>query len=294
MSGGFLGVDVFFVLSGYLTGSIALSGRYGLGEFMIRRLLRVWPLLLCVSVVVAGFLAAQGVPFAPQILPGAFYLGNLTARTGLMAHTWSLATEVQFYSLLAVGAALLPGDRALRIVAATLFVAVTAARFSFVATGNWDAAYSLPITHSSGLFLGVLIATLPLERLPRAPSVFAVSLVAILGAFTLSSRLAPEALLSSIPFTEVASALLIASIASGAGSVAAVLRSAPMSYLGRISYGIYLWHYPIVIVLRRGSICSDPGEVFSVALSLSIVLAALTHRYVEYPARTLVLARTSG
>ncbi len=284
MPGGFLGVDVFFVLSGYLTASIALSRRYTFREFMVRRLRRLWPLLLFVSAVVAACLAAVGEFRAIDVLPGAVFIGNLfdahVTHYVAMSHAWTLGAEMQFYALVAI-LALNIDKAAFRSACLALFAAATVARFAIADAGNWTVSYyGLP--HFSGLFLGATVATIPAYPV-RAPGVALVISAATLCAAIVTAAFGTVAALAIwIPLAEAASAVMIVAIVAGVGRVGAPLRIAPVRRLGTLSYGVYLWHYPISVAVPD---MIPPLAEFAIVVGASLPLAAVSFRLIEAPMR---------
>lgn len=280
--GGFLGVDVFFVLSGYLTASIALSGRFTFREFMARRLRRLWPLLLFVSSVVAACLAAFGRLGALDVLPGAVFLGNLAAawapRPIVMNHAWSLGAELQFYAV-AAALALWLDRRAFRAACLALFAILTFARVALALGGDWPGAYyGLP--HCSGLFLGAILATAPAGCVRSPGAMLAISAATLGAAMIAADFVSFGALVVWIAVAEIASAGMILSIIAGSGRVAAPLRLAPIRGLGVLSYGIYLWHYPISLAVPDSM---SPIVEFAIVLGASVLLAAASFRLIEAP-----------
>ena len=296
VAGGFLGVDMFFVLSGYLTAAIALSGRFTLHEFMARRLRRLWPLLLFVSVVLAACHAAVGALDPGKIVPGALFLGNLSTAYfgtgGLMIHAWTLGTEMQFYGLVAIFAIFLERP-AFRAICGALFLAATVARIGAAHEGQLRLAFYSPLTHSSGLFLGAVLSTLPLDRMRAPGAVLAISAVMCTIAFACAPFATAETLVIWIAVAEFASAGLIAAVVRGCGSGAAPLRFAPLRHIGVLSFGLYLWHYPIAVFARA---VLDPVPAFLLATGTALVFAALSFHFVERPFRATALqgSRTSS
>ena len=136
IAGGFLGVDVFFVLSGYLTASIALSRKFTVWEFMERRLLRILPLMVSVTIVVIAFLITLDVPITYTFIPNLHFLGNiagftefLPVRNDQLNHLWTLSTEIQFYLLVVILAVFL-SKRMFLIVCGASFLFVTCVRIA--------------------------------------------------------------------------------------------------------------------------------------------------------------------
>ncbi len=295
LPGGFLGVDVFFVLSGYLTASIALSGKYDFNSFMIRRLRRLWPLLIFVCANVTFFYSLIAMPLnLSEVLPSSVFLGNFATSyfgvTGPLSHTWTLANEMQFYALVAVLAIAFP-RRTFRFICIVLFVTATLARLRYAQLGAWELGYFNPLTHSSGLFVGAIVATLSFERLRSPSSLFIMSSTIVLVAFVTARYRSLEALTIWIAIAELGSAGLISSIVKGAGSASAILRTPFIRSLGTLSYGIYLWHYPIAVLLRETFTAT---MAFVLTLLASLVLAALSYRFVEHPIRKSSRERLDG
>ncbi|WPY95463.1 acyltransferase [Limimaricola variabilis] len=282
VSGGFLGVDVFFVLSGYLTTAIALSGRYTPREFIKKRFCRLWPLLLCVSAAVSLIVSLSGLAMWHEVIPGALFLGNLSiillSPPKFMPHTWTLGAEMQFYVGLSFLVFTTASISRFRVIAVSLFIISTAARLHYSYGANWYDGYYSPLAHSSGLFLGAFLATLPIERIRCAPTLFAASISVVFTAFIFANAYTATALTFWISIVEISSMGLIASLVSGVGVLGAALRTPVMRTLGAWSFGIYLWHYPIVVI-SRGYL--SPGEAFIISLSSAIILAAMTYHLVE-------------
>ena len=358
--GGYVGVDVFFVLSGFLiTGLIVRelrsTGRIDLPRFYARRARRLLP---AAAVAIAGTLLLSAILLPPLRLPdvagdaaaASLYVSNLRfaaqatdyLASGLppspLLHFWSLGVEEQFYlfwpalllGVAAVGSRFRPGGgrareregggggasgregggegggggrQAHRVVepggdAATtrrlVAVVVAVAVISFVGslvltTANqpW-AFFSLP-TRAWELALGALLA-LGAERLARLPSGVGGALVAAgLGLVTLSGFILQQ----STPFPgtaallpTVGAGLVIAGGSSGARTLPArLLALPPMRFLGRISYSLYLWHWPI-LVLPAAAIDGDLPLVARLALAgVSVLVATASQHWVEEPIR---------
>jgi len=308
--GGFTGVDVFFVISGYLISRIIWRGlserSFTLAWFYGRRVLRLFPALV---LVLAATLAAGRWLFLPDayetlgkdVGAAAAFASNLvlwqdagyfTENAALrpLTHLWSLAVEEQFYLVFPL--LLLVAWRSWRLTGALLsLLAVASFAWSVhAASADPAAAFYLLPSRFWELALGALLAYAQLSRgdtLParfRNPVAFAGVGLLVLACFgpTASSRfpgwwaLAPTG----------AAVLLIA---AGPGSLVnrRVLASAPFVLVGRISYPLYLWHFPLLVLARVQWGPSLSGPATAAVVGVSVVLAYGTYRLVELPVRDL-------
>ncbi|QNH35025.1 acyltransferase [Aminobacter sp. SR38] len=300
--GGFIGVDVFFVLSGYLITSllraeIAATGRIDLRRFYLRRALRLWPALL---LMLAAYALVAPALFPEDSMPRDVALAGLYLTDYSFAfwdwpdklnHTWSLAVEQHYYLIwpLVVIATCRLSPRSVVWILAALFVAASAWRIcEALAWGNWQEVYYRFDTRLSGLIMGSLVAVLPWRPSPQAALVLSRFSMIVLGlAFLLLHWKLLDALTWPAVLIDLAAAALVMSLASGHQTpISAALSVRLLVYLGSISYGIYLWHYPIVRAVRDNA---DPFSGTFVVIVLSIGAAALSYRFVEKP----LLARRS-
>ena len=255
---GSAGVGAFFVLSGYVITNVLLSGG-PLRHFYARRALRLFPALglLVAFVVVAGVAGLWTGPWVPGVVATALYVTNwaaITASMGPLGHAWSLAIEEQFYLVWPL-ALLVLGRRAWA-------VAVVGIGIAFVARAGAEGMtiYFSTLTRMDALFVGCLLALIP-GRLPRALA--PVGLTAIVLAGMLGGVLASSVVM---PMATLGAALVIRA------PWPPLARLAP---LGRRAYGIYLWSWPLTIL------------VGPLAVPLTFVCAELSYRLVEHP----ILAR---
>jgi peptidoglycan/LPS O-acetylase OafA/YrhL len=313
LPGGYVGVDVFFVISGFLITSllyreVTAHGRVSIGGFYVRRVRRLLPASTVVLVVTgaAAFVilpASRLTDTAWQLVSSALYVENLyLARQAVdylaaevppspVQHFWSLSVEEQFYlvwPLLFVVWALTWRWRAstavLTAILGVLFAASLAC--SVLMTGGGDAgAYFLPTTRAWELAAGGLLAIamargdLP-ERL-RGPLGWA-GPAAIVAAALLYD--------DATPFPGWAALLPVlgaaAVIAAGPVPASAPLRSAPARWVGDISYSLYLWHWPVIILALAFTGQEELGVLGIVAAAaLSVLLAWGTKVWVEDPVR---------
>lgn len=310
-SGGYVGVDVFFVLSGFLITGILLRdlqdhAQLSIARFYVRRARRVLPAALVVLGVTC--VAAALVWFAPRavatwwdavaslsfvenvrlIRTGADYLQSGAASSPLQ-HFWSLAVEEQFYAvwplLLLMAVPILRRwlpPRGGVAVCAGLMIAGSIAWAVVSATTRPDASYFDPVVRAWELGAGALLATAApvVGRLPRwlRESAFVLGLVAIvLAACVLDDGAAFPRPGAALP---VVGTVLV--LGTGASVVAALpLRWRGLRYLGRTSYSLYLWHLPVLVV--AASLAGPSPLVALLAVGISFLFAVLTERYVERP-----------
>lgn len=319
LAGGFVGVDVFFVLSGYLITGLLLreltdSGSVGFGEFYVRRLRRLLPGLLTMLLVVgvcAKLLLAPGdqQEQAGAAASAAFWLSNIHfafgqldyfssgAEGNLFLHTWSLGVEEQFYLLwpallawLWGGASRQPGGlRRLKIGMAVIAAASLAACIVLTYTAPRLAFYMMPL-RAWQFALGALVWLF--MRAPGSPHTGGrAAILEVVGWLGLVSIVVAATMLTSnVPYPGGWSVLptlgAVAIIAAGVHGVGAsrILAWRPLQLLGRVSYAWYLWHWP-VLLLARALYSSDSPTLRACAIAASLVLAILSYLLVETPTR---------
>jgi peptidoglycan/LPS O-acetylase OafA/YrhL len=314
--GGFLGVDIFFVLSGFLLTSLLLEENTNTGQmdrraYAVRRIRRILPamaVLLIVLAVAVPIVAPDdtqrlrpdviwsmlGLTNWHLVLDGTSYFNHL-GRPPFVRHLWSVAIEIQFYVACPFLVAWLARRRRNVAVAAlcTGIIASAAAMALLYTSPDPSRAYFGTDARVGALLVGVLVAVLTSESrvtggLPawphrlRAPLAIAplVVLAALVAAADERSRLLyPAGFLA----TQVATALVILT-ALRPGPLAAVLGWAPLRWLGQRSYGIYLWSWPAVMITHPGI---DrpwyPPLAVSAAVAASLALGELSYRFVELP-----------
>jgi peptidoglycan/LPS O-acetylase OafA/YrhL len=291
--GGFLGVDVFFVLSGYLiTSMLAAEHRKGgieIRAFYFRRALRLYPtllLLLAAYLVLAPVLWPTEDRWLIAGVTGSYVMDYALAFWGLgsgIGHTWSLGVEEKFYLLWPVLLPFLVRTRRPIAWLLTAFIVVTAWRYFVALTWGWPQAYFSFDTRMSGILLGA-IAALGGFKVSRPAVVIACVALAITVAVPIipssATSLPIEGVTLAITLAELSAFLLVCYVAEHGKT--RFLASRPMAYIGRLSYGIYLWHFPVVLLLRDAR--SQPWWItLSSTLLFSFTMAALCLHLVDVP-----------
>jgi peptidoglycan/LPS O-acetylase OafA/YrhL len=305
--GGWIGVGVFFVLSGYLITSIlsaewARTGAVSLRRFYLRRLLRLYPALLLMLALCAFFtpIFGDGGTAAGYLRTAAatglyyqdFIVGITGSAHGGFVHTWSLAVEEQFYLiwppvlifLLRRGRSVFGWALAGTALSWALLALTTQAR-----PGLAPATYALPHTRGGELLLGCAVAV----WLNRNPAVLRHPLLtrwaapaAALGLLALSLIAGQAGLSAWMPLQIAAAALLSAVLIIGlvsddTGLISRLLSCRPLVWLGGISYGVYLFHLPVMEALAHLPIPWSAQILLAFAITLAI--AGLSYRYLEKP-----------
>jgi len=320
--GGFVGVNVFSVISGWLIPRNILresetTGRLDLARFWARRVRRLVPGLVVVviatmigSVVILSSLEIDQV--AKEGLAAAFYVSNIVfaedsagyfstdVSESPFLHTWSLGIEEQFYlswPLLVAGAVFVTRrnpDR-LRVTLGTTF--------AFLLVGSFLISRALTDAGSTWAFFGLpsrvwefaaagLLAMIPLPRLLAGPVTRTVlgtgGLVAIIiAALTLSSATPYPGTAAMLPVFGTLAVLASADPMGGAATIpptARALATAPMQWIGRLSYSWYLWHWPVVI-LGQVAFNRDDAVFGTAAIIAALLPAWVSYRFVEQPIR---------
>jgi peptidoglycan/LPS O-acetylase OafA/YrhL len=318
-SAGYIGVDIFFVLSGYLVTQLLLRDAMALGSvrfarFYARRFRRLLPasfVLLIVSAVVFTAIAAPvDVVAAVGSFKAAFlYVENwhlIHTSTGYFAaditqnpvlHFWSLAVEEQFYLLwpMAMGAMFFLTrrmDRARQVRAITTIVALGAACSAVWALSlrhsNPNRAYYGTDARAYELLAGALIALVPalvatagrFRRSTRGTAIASVVAAVVLA----TSWFRLDAVERGVAITVVTVVLIVSIEAAEGGIVQRALSTRSFVYLGKISYGTYLWHWIVILVVVKKFDVSTTATIGITAL-VATALAALSFELLEHPVR---------
>jgi peptidoglycan/LPS O-acetylase OafA/YrhL len=307
--GGFMGVDIFFVISGYLISTIIFggleTGGFSYAEFYARRIRRIFPALIVVltTCLSAGWfllLADQYAELGKHAAAGASFVANLSlwqeigyfdlsASSKLLLHLWSLAIEEQFYIIwpLLLGAIWRAGRPWLPHVIVTVALASFAANVLTVSTDPTAAFYS-PMSRMWELIVGGLLAYLMRYR-PRHIGRGS-DWAAVVGFAMIVGGLALLGKDSTFPgwwaVLPTAATFLLISAGPGAWVNRVILQNPTAVWIGLISYPLYLWHWPLLAYanILEGGI-DPPRSIRILLVVLSIVLAWATLRFVEHPVR---------
>ncbi len=309
--GGFIGVDVFFVISGFLISSVILAeisaGKFSIFAFYERRIRRIFPALMVMMFLTSFlawkyFLPTELIDYAKSLLAATFSVSNIyfwrqsgyfdaPAALKPLLHTWSLAVEEQFYIVFPLFLVLIRKLFPARLRTAVLaFAAVSMLISAYGAFHNPVSTFYLLHTRAWELLLGTIIS---LKVLPSivSPVWRNVASATGLGMIIVSGFLYT----SATPFPGIAalapcvgSALIISAGESGTSFVGRLLSLKPVVFIGLISYSLYLWHWPIIVFQGVGTILISGVSERAVKLSIlvaSLVAATISWKFVEVPFR---------
>ena len=323
--GGFLGVDLFFVISGYvITGlildSIERSGGLDLRAFYLSRIRRLVPALVAMVVMTTLFIGVYAPETVRRFLSDLPYVFTGTmnwalvnrqqdyfeaiGRPPLLQHTWSLAVEAQFYliwPLVLLFVLKYFGKKNISFVALAIALASGIALFIYsvqidIKESAVSHVYFGTDTHSIGLFLGSALAVswkpqnLTREISKRAQDfidmIGVFGFLGLLSAFLFIEESEPTLYRIAFPLTAIFGCATLISVIHPASRFAPILSTRPALWIGERSYGIYLWHW-IVFQLTRPSIdlVGDDWALYSLRVLIVFALADISYRYIETPVR---------
>ncbi len=286
--GGYFGVDLFFVLSGYLiTGLLAAehdaSGAIDLRRFYRNRFVRLMPLLALVVLAVYAAGMAPAYKAAVALLYLTDVVSPFDSPFGVLGHTWSLSVEEHFYLLWPLVLPAVLRARNPAALAFGLWVAAGLWRVSAYPAFPGEATYYRFDARLSGLLLGSAVALARFDIGPERLAGIGRLSLAMLGIALLTMPIfTPVSMLLAQPLVEIAAAGLLLAVLREAGRLYAALSHPWLVTMGRWSYGIYLWHYPVAATLRE---LFDWPVTLALTAAISVPLAALTYRAVELPFR---------
>jgi peptidoglycan/LPS O-acetylase OafA/YrhL len=306
-TGGFVGVDVFFVISGYLITSLIAGemaeGRFSITQFYERRIRRIFPALfvmLFFATLTAYFVLfpADLLRYAKSLLATAGFASNfefwreagyfdVASDQKPLLHLWSIAVEEQFYLLFPAFLLLLGRGARGRTAGIAAVLVLSFGLSVWAVTHDRDAAFYLLPARAWELMLGAVLAVgaVPSQRNALLRECIAAAGLVLMAAaiFGLRPDMPFPGALALLPC--VGAALVIYGTEGGGTALGATLSVRPLVFIGLISYSLYLWHWPLYVfsryVLFRDLSPSETG----VLIAASVVLATLSWRFVERPFR---------
>lgn len=307
--GGFIGVDVFFVISGYLITKIIsreiADGTFTFARFYERRIRRLFPALFTVLafVLVAGWFVLLPSDYLATLRASAatlLFSANILfwhvqtdyfaadAKLNPLLHMWSLGVEEQFYLVFPVVLLFIYRWMPRWVVPAMLAGFGLSLALSIVFTPtSFVASYFLLPTRAWELLAGGLLAVIPMRqpgsRYWRELLALAAMLAILVPAIQYTQQTPFPGHAALLPVLGTAALIWL-----GGGvptAVSRLLHLRPVVYIGLISYSLYLWHWPLIVFARFQNGLQPLNEWLFVLLVLSIAVAALSHRFIEQPFR---------
>lgn len=310
VGGGTVGVGMFFALSGFLITTLLIeergsTGRVHLPHFWLRRACRLLPALAVVlAAVVVWFGVVEHQSYKGPAALAALYAGNwaqIGGRPfGVLSHTWTLAVEEHFYLVWPLLFVALAPLRWRRAAAVTLGVAsaATLLRLALFAAGAAPDRLQMGTdTRLDGLLLGCAAAFFVFHRRPRVTLPVAGAALAALAALVAVPPYHSLMLTAGYVVIPVAALLVIGHVVGPGGSpspLTAALAWRPLAGMGRISYGLYLWHLPVYAVLLPRLLGLPVGARSAVVVVASLAVAGLSYVAVERPFLRLKERRWGG
>jgi len=303
--GGFVGVDIFFVISGYLITTILIedieNNKFSIINFYERRARRILPalyfiMLVCVPFAWMWMLPSQMKDFSLSLITVSFFTSNFLfwresgyfealADQKPLLHTWSLAVEEQFYLLFPIFLIFVWRFGKNKVFWIIIFMTLTSLILSEWGWRNKPIAnFYLAPTRAWEIFSGAIVAFIIQKKGIQKNNVLAlIGLIAVVfSIFTFDESTPFPSLYAIVP---IIGALLIVLFAEKTTITAKILRTKALVAVGLISYSAYLWHQPL-FALARIKLDQKPSEILMVTLSiLSLALAVISWRYIEKPFR---------
>lgn len=325
LKGGLIGVTIFFVLSGYLiTGilknEIEITGKVNLKKFWIHRVRRLFPAIVCVIVIVAILCVAINhillTKMKPDIIPSLVWLQNwwyifrgLSYFEALgdpspLVHFWSLAIEEQFYliwPLILIGAYKLGANNKI-IRSVCLVLAMLSAIEMFILydpQADPTRVYYGTDTRAFSLLIGAFLAFIwPWQKFKTQEISLKkshrkilditgiIALAAIIIIMILVEGTAPAMYNGVLFLASCLTAIIIANLVVPGNKLAKIFEFKPFVWIGKRSYGMYLWHFPLILLLKP--ICDDTTNTWwfaSLIIALTIGISAVQYKFIENPIR---------
>ena len=322
--GGFLGVEIFFVISGYLITALLLeefnlNSAINLRQFWVRRARRLLPALFLYiggSVAFAYSMAEDVVPTKGEVLSTFGYVYNwfgifqeisytdVFERKNFFHHLWSLAVEEQFYLLWPILLLCLQRYIHRKVTISLLILGITSSAFlmwtMYQPFEDPLRVYYGTDTRASGLLIGALLAYIwrpwnaeKSELFPKGKDALLPVGLAALGIliwanthYTLLMPDADQLFRGGFLITSIATAIVIACVVTPNSNLNSILGLAPFVWVGKRSYGLYLWHWPVFQLTReRVDVDINGWELFAVRMFVTLVLVEISYQCIERPIR---------
>ena len=338
LPGGFLGVDIFFVLSGFLITSILIqeiskTGKIDRAQFYLRRIRRLMPalfLMLLFTVIASGLWAHDAAYPVRRDLPWALtfvlnwsyiffdqsYFVNIS-RPPMLQHLWSLAIEEQFYVIWPMVLILLTKTKLsmaktratiflvalIGAVSSSLLMAYLSVKNGYPTPNDPSRVYFGTDTHSMGLLIGCAAAAVWSETRFKeqitpdrrsALNIFSLLPISVIAYYIIRITEFDRGLyVYGFTIVSVASAVLVFLTTHPALRIGKLLSAKPLVWIGERSYGIYIWHWPIFMLLRPGIDNSWPENLNTlVRFVLLFVVSDISYRLIELPIRKGAIGKT--
>jgi peptidoglycan/LPS O-acetylase OafA/YrhL len=327
-SSGFLGVDIFFTVSGFLITAQLIrqfqeDGTIAIGNFYLKRARRLFPAVLALlvfCVLVTDWIAKDAAwRTRSDVLPALFYFSNwwqifseqsyfeMSGRPALLQHLWSLAIEEQFYivwPLLLLVILRYFRERGVLFIAAALALLSSAwmvylsVRYGYPQSQDPSRIYLGTDTHTMGLFMGASLAAAwnpwQAHAVPRTHVAGAMTdfmgvtcLSALLWAMLFVTEYDRGLYQGGFFWICLFSIGLVFAASQKGSALSAWMSIRPLTWLGKRSYGLYLWHWPVFALLRPEFELSDNAWIqATIRLALTLILTEISYQLVENPVRT--------
>ena len=331
--GGFLGVEIFFVISGYLITALLLeefnlNSAINLRQFWGRRARRLLPALFLYiggSVAFAYSMAEDVVPTKGEVLSTFGYVYNwfgifqeisytdVFERKNFFHHLWSLAVEEQFYLLWPILLLCLQRYIHRKVTISLLILGITSSAFlmwtMYQPFEDPLRVYYGTDTRASGLLIGALLAYIwrpwnaeKSELFPKGKDALLPVGLAALGIliwanthYTLLMPDADQLFRGGFLITSIVTAIVIACVVTPNSNLNSILGLAPFVWVGKRSYGLYLWHWPVFQLTReRVDVDINGWELFAVRMFVTLVLVEISYQCIERPTRERRMMRELG
>ncbi len=280
---GWIGVDLFFVLSSYLLTRILFieykqTGKLNIKNYYLRRILRIWPIYFLYVFIISDLPDKYFTLFASNVYASVYRVS--------VGHVWTISYEEQIYSLLPFVVIYLIRNEA-RFIPAFVIILLSSIKYLFIYYKlDHNAIYTLPITHFESIILGTLMGLGYFDKLLNNIKINILLVFSVLFFCTVGTLFIITPMLH---YTYLAAAIFSVIFVYSANKnfyLSMILGSKIMRYLGRISYGLYLYHVDVCkfcdkALLKLGM--EQNGILFLSSICLTILVSSISYRYLEKP-----------